>query len=882
MLPCLALLVLALSLGVPLALAQEPSVPEADANPFGRKYPPRIYTTTRLLVKPPVIDGRLDDEAWQKQGEWAGSYTQQMPVEGAPPTEQTELKILYDDKYLYYAIRAYDDPAKIHYYPGRRDDFGEYAVDVVGICFDSYNDKRTGFEFDLTASGGKIDLILGNGETEWDTTWDAVWDGKVAHDEKGWTAEARIPLNQLRYGKQKEQVWGMHAWRWLTRNKEESQWQLIPRQNTGRMYQLGELHGIRDLPSPRRLELLPHLLGKASSGPLVPDSPDASGSMGLDAKLGLSTNFTLDATVNPDFGQVEADPSVVNLTAYETFYEEKRPFFLEGRKILSFGALGSDQLFYSRRIGQAPSAIPAPGDGETLRAPESTTILGAAKVTGKTSGGLSLGVLHSFTQRETAEISGPPGGREVVVEPFGSYTVARLHKDWDKGNTSLGGMVTSTHRRISDPSVAFLPAQATTGGLDFTRYFADRTWILEASGFFSHVQGDQEAIHALQPNPVHSYQRPDADYLGVDEGATSLSGHGGSIRFGRSEHGRLRVSDRFLWYSPGLDFNDVGYLRQADFISNEVTLGWHESVPRGIFRSYQLRLSREDEWDFGGLSTRSQTAVDGSGVLANKWQASVHLRYQDVVDTRMLRGGPALRWHDILTAMAFVQSDPSRRVSGSVFGEYSPARDDSSYYAEVGPSLGLQLTNRLSLSGSFSYVRLVDHLQYAATAASDEGLRWVLSRIDQDTWSFTFRVNLSVTPDLTVQYYGSPFIGTGRYTEFKRATDPLARANSDRFHLYGPDEISFRPDANDYDVTESDGGASYSFSNPDFSFRQFRSNLVVRWEWKPGSSLYVVWSQGRTGFIPAWDQSFRSNWDALWRTQPDNVFLVKMSYWFSP
>ncbi len=865
----------------PLEAQTPDAVPPAEtpeANPFGRKYPPRIYRTVRLQGPPPTIDGRLDDEAWE-EGEWAGHYTQQIPTEGAPPSQPTELKILYDERHVYMAIRVYDDPALVHRYPGRRDDF---SGDIVGICFDSYNDKRTGFEFDLTAGGSKIDLILGNGETEWDTTWDPVWDGAVAHDEKGWTAEFRVPLSQLRYGPQEEQVWGLHAWRWIDRLQEEDQWQLIPRQNTGRMYQLGELHGIRDLPSPWRLELLPHVVGRASSGPGVPDSPEGSGSLGLDAKLGLTTNFTLDATVNPDFGQVEADPSVVNLTAYETFYEEKRPFFLEGRKILSFEIEGEDQLFYSRRVGQAPSLSPPVGEDETVRGPESTTILTALKVTGKTDGGLSVGVLQSVTQRETAQISASPGARAVVVEPFGSYTVGRLHKDWGKGNTSLGGMVTSTHRWISDPGLAFLPTQATTGGIDFTRYFADRAWVVEASGFFSHLRGNREAIQALQTSAVHYYQRPDASHLGVDENSTSLFGHGGSIRFGRSGQGRVRLTNHFLWYSPGLDLNDVGYLRQADVLSNQIFLGWHEAVPRGILRSSLLQVSREDEWDFGGLPTRSQTAIDGSGVFVNKWQASVHLRYQDVVDTRMLRGGPALRWHEILTAMAHAQSDPSRRLSGSVFGEYSRARDDDSRYQELGPSLVLRLSNRLSLSGSVSYVSLLDELQYAATTEPGDGPRWVLARIDQDTWSFTFRVNLSLTPDLTLQYYGSPFIGTGRYTEFKKATDTLARTNADRFHLYGPSEISYLSDENEYNVTEAEGGATYSFANPDFSFRQFRSNLVVRWEWKPGSSLYVVWSQGRTGSVPTWEESFRSNWDALWRTQPDNVFLVKLSYWFSP
>jgi hypothetical protein len=874
-----AVLLAAASLGAAPVRAQAPADAPPATNPFGRKYPARVYQTVRLEGRAPEIDGRLDDEAW-KQGEWAGDYTQQIPTEGAPPSQPTELKILYDDRHVYFAIRAHDDPALVHRYPGRRDDF---TGDIVGVCFDSYNSKRTGFEFDLTAGGSKIDLILGNGETEWDTTWDPVWDGKVGHDDEGWTAEFRVPLNQLRYGPQDEQVWGLHSWRWIDRNKEEDQWQLIPRQNTGRMYQLGELHGIRGLPRPRHVELLPHVLGKAGSGPSVPDGgTEGSGSAGLDAKVGLTSNFTLDATVNPDFGQVEADPSVVNLTAYETFYAEKRPFFLEGRKILSFEIEDEDQIFYSRRIGAPPSGLPFLAPEETASLPESTTILGAFKVTGRTDGGLSVAALQAFTQKETVTVASPFGGREAVVEPFGSFTVGRLHKDWDKGNTSLGAMITSTHRWVDDEALAFLPTQATTGGLDVTRHFADRSWVLEASGVVSHVSGEPEAIRALQTNAVHYYQRPDADHLGVDPERTSLTGHGGMVRFGRSENSRLRLLDHFHWYSPGLDLNDVGYLRQADVLANQVFLGWSETVPKGLFRSYSFQVSREDQWDFGGLATRSATEVEASGQFKNKWRAQVELDYDDVVDTRMLRGGSALRWHDFYEASAQTFTDDSRRVWASISGGHSWARDDDSNASELGGHLSLRLSNRLSVSGEASYARLLDNLQYVDTAETDGGTRWVLGRIDQDTWSFTFRVNLSITPDLTVQYYGSPFVGTGRYTAFKKATDTLARANADRFHLYGPDEIQYRPETNSYRVTEAEGGPAYSFLNPDFSFRQFRSNLVARWEWKPGSSVYVVWSQGRTDYVPSWNGSFQDNWSELWSTRPDNVFLVKLSYWFSP
>lgn len=851
----------------------------SQANPFGRKYPPRIYQTARLETPPPTIDGRLDDEAWQ-QGEWSGDFAQQLPVEGAEPSQPTELKILYDDRHVYVAIRVYDDPALVHRYPGRRDDFGGFAVDIVGICFDSYNDKRFGFEFDLTAGGGKIDLLLGNGETEWDTTWDAVWDGKVAHDDRGWTAEFRIPFSQLRFGPQEAQVWGLHVWRWIARNQEESQWQLIPRQNTGRMHQLGELHGIRGLSRRRHLEVLPHVVGKAAAGPLVPGSgTDGSGAAGLDAKLGLSSAFTLDATINPDFGQVEADPSVVNLTAYEIFYEEKRPFFLEGRRIFDFRTADLDQIFYSRRIGQAPSLRPATAPGETLRAPGSTTILSAIKVTGKTDGGWSIGVVQSLTQREVATITSPGFSRRSTIEPSGSYTVARVHKDWDKGNTSLGGIVTQTHRSINDTALAFLPANATTGGVDFSRHFRDRRWRVQAGGVFSGISGDRDAILALQTSAVHYYQRPDATHLAVEEDRTSLSGHGGFVRAGTSETGRLRLTNAFHWYSPGLDLNDVGFLRQADVRANHLSLGWAEPSPRGVFRDYSVQLTRQDHWDFGGLRTRGETGLQATSTFRNRWGADLSVSHGQDVDTRALRGGPALRTHESLTAGFGVRSDAARRASFSLAGVRAWSLDADSHAAELTAGVRLRFSNRFALASEIRHESLLDDLQYVTTVAPASGPRYLLARLDQDTVGVTLRANLALTPDLTVQYYGSPFISTGRYTAFKRATETLASSYEGRFRRYGADEIAAADGA--YEISERDG-TRFSFANPDFSFRQFRSNLVLRWEYKAGSLLYVVWSQGRTGEEPRWENRFGRNWSSLWRTPADNVVLVKVSYWLSP
>jgi hypothetical protein len=850
-----------------------------SANPFGRLYPPRIYTAARIESAPPLIDGRLDDPAW-KEGLWSGDYVQQIPAEGAKPSQPTELKILYDTKNIYAAVRAYDVPEKISRFYGRRDAF---LGDIVGVCFDSDFDRRTGFEFDLTAAGGKIDLILMN--DGWDPTWDAVWDGKTALEDDAWTAEFRIPLSQLRYGPQDEQVWGLHAWRWIDRHQEEDQWNLIPRKSTGRMYNLGELHGIRGLKRFRHVELLPHVLSKLDAFPRAPGDPYRTGpalfgSTGLDAKIGLSTDLTLDATINPDFGQVEADPSVMNLTAYETFYQEKRPFFLEGKNILSFNVHGG-RLFYSRRIGHAPTYSPELRDDEFIRTPDISSILGAVKITGKTSDGLSLGLVQSLSARETARMSFDGAERRQAVEPLTNHFIARAQKDWNKGNTSLGAIFTATHRRIKDPALDFMARDAITAGLDFVRYFGNRQYVLDAKAVVSRVAGGADAMRELQKNAVHYYQRPDASHLGVKQDAAALFGHGGVLRFERHGNSKWRFAESLSWISPGLDLNDLGYLRQADLIRNAIWIEYEETEPRGIFRDYELDFERTDAWDFGGLRTDAVTSLHARGLFKNRWGVSLAADVvQAPVSTRLLRGGPAMKLSSYLQTSFIAHTDSSRRTSFYIRIAKDTHANAPNDNLEIYPSLSLRLSNALSLSAEVGYARNTDDLQYVETVQTDAAARYVLGRMRQKTLSTTIRASFHVTPELSIEYYGSPFVSIGRYTDFKLTTRTLARRYEDRFRRFGADEIGHAPEGNEYEIRET-SGATYSFANPDFSFRQFRSNCVLRWEYKPGSSLYVVWSQGRTSESDLWEASFRRNYDALWKADAENVFLVKLSYWFS-
>jgi hypothetical protein len=501
----------------------------------------RIYETTMLQSHPPRIDGELNDPCW-KEGNWSGNYRQHIPAENADPSQQTQLKILYDEKNIYVAIRAFDtEPSKIDRQMGRRD---EFRGDIVGVCFDSYFDHRTGFEFDLTAGGSKIDLILLN--DGWDTNWDPVWYGKTGLEDSAWTAEFQIPLSQLRYGKKEVHTWGLHSWRWINRNQEEDQWNLMPRDNPGYLYSIGELHGISGITGKRKIEMLPYVSGQLRTFEKEPENPYATGkewdyNFGLDGKLGISSDFTLDFTVNPDFGQVEADPSVLNLTAFEVFYEEKRPFFLEGKNILDFD-FGSDLLFYSRRIGHQPMHSPDLDEDEYAEQINNTRILGALKLTGKSKKGLSVGIIESLTAREEVEITGPEDVHNEAVEPLTHYFIGRVQQDINAGNTMIGGMVTSTHRFLNDPNLNGLSREAYTGGLDLLHFFRNKTFYLDGKMVFSHVRGDELAMENLQCASAHYFQRPDADYLSLDTACHHVGGVGASFRAGKGSNGPWRYS----------------------------------------------------------------------------------------------------------------------------------------------------------------------------------------------------------------------------------------------------------------------------------------------------------------------------------------------------
>jgi hypothetical protein len=849
--------------------------------------PKKKYDAYRVEAAP-VINGVFDDEAWTR-GEWAGGFVQHEPYADRPPLQETEFKIAFDDMNLYAAIRALDDaPDSITNRMSRRDN-GE--GDMVFLVFDSYHDLRTGFCFGVSSAGVRFDQIFSNnGQTE-DPTWDPIWQAKVQVHEWGWGAEMKIPLTQLRFKKNSDEVWGFEVARQIFRNNELSFWHPIPRTAPGLIHAMGELGGMQDIEPRKQLDLTPYgvasmMIYEPEQGNPYADGFDPKLNAGLDGKIGVTNNLTLDFTINPDFGQVEADPSVVNLTAFETFFEEKRPFFIEGASITSFnvglgdGDVGNDNLFYSRRIGRRPQGDPEVADGEYVRMPTFTPILGAAKMTGKTEKGISLGVVEALTADTRATIDSEGTERKETVEPLTNYSLARLQKDFNKGNSIIGGAVTSTIRRLDGTEMGYLHKNATAAGVDFTQYFKDRNYSLNAALYLSNVRGSTEAISSTQLSSARYFQRPDAGYVAYDSTRTDLSGLGGKLEFGRIG-GKWNFLFLNVFKSPGLEFNDMGYMRQADNILNVLWTGYHFIEPFSIFRSVDLNNDLYLSWDFGGRVNGLGYEYNAHADFKNYWHAGLGggFNFHQVSNT-ILRGGPSMLLPNSGRFSMHVFSDDRKNFSAGFFANTNWGADN--YYREG--SLELSLTarplNTLSISLNPSYSANTRELQYVTELDMSGDERYIFGRIIQHVLSMSLRVNFNITPDLTIQYWGQPFIASGDYKEFKMITDPKAAKFSDRFHLYTSGQISLKDEYyvidEDYDTEED-----YRFENPDFTVDEWLSNLVARWEFLPGSTAYLVWSQTRDYYTP--DVSFRvgENLDNLYTDRKaTNTFLVKFSYRF--
>ncbi|MCP4659808.1 MAG: hypothetical protein GY856_30770 [bacterium] len=862
---------------------------QPDEEPIAK----RVYETRRA-VEPPTIDGRLDDPAWEKVA-WAGDFVQRMPTDGDPPSQQTEFKVVYDDDALYFAFRLHDDPGQVTNMLARRDGF---PGDWIEVNIDSYFDHRTAFSFTLSLSGTRGDELISNDGSRWDTNWDPVWNGATGIDGDGWTAEMRIPLSQLRFSRAEEQTWGLQIQRRHFRLEERATWQRIPRDVTGWVSRFGELRGLRQLQPKRHIELLPYTVARGEHFAAEPGNPFREGSAadvdaGVDGKIGITNNLTVDFTINPDFGQVEADPSQVNLTAFETYFQEKRPFFIEGNDIFDLrvapaitgGTFTRDNLFYSRRIGRRPTHDPDVPDGGYAEIPDNTTILGAFKLSGKTAGGLSIGLLESVTAKERAAVDDGGERSHLTVEPWTNYFVGRLQQDYRAGEVQLGGMITAVNRKLDDDALDSMRREAYAGGIDFSSYFRNRDYRLLAVLLGSELRGSEEAVYDAQTSSARYFQRPDNEEATLDPTRTSLSGHAGSIRFTRTSNHELMFQTGVAWRSPGFEINDLGFMRNADEINQFTWVGYRKRNPFSIFDGWGINGNQWLNWDFGGNFLGASYNVNSSANFRNKSGASAGItRNEEHTSNTLLRGGPSMRRPGRWSYRLHFYSDPRRKLRGSV-GTYLAHGDENSRdLRQAWFSLTYRPTNAMRLSLSPSYAHNRQEMQYLETNAFGDEDRYLFASLDQKTVVVTLRLDYAITPNLSVQYYGSPFTSTGRYDEFKRITDPQAVGYRDRFRVFAGDEITYDPAAERFDVDEDGNGTfDYGFENPDFDAREFNSNLVIRWEYRPGSTFYLVWSQLReNSSLLVDDPDYHQDMKQLFATHPHNVVLIKVSKWFSP
>jgi hypothetical protein len=855
----------------------------------------KTYIAARVNSSAPVINGNLDDEIWSKARTSSG-FTQTDPIEGSRPSEKTAFKILYDDKNLYVALIAYDsEPDKITSRVARRDDVDD--SDFILIGFDSYYDHRTSFVFGLNASGVKADFFISEDGDNTDDSWDPVWEGKTSINDSGWVAEMRIPYSQIRFGEKEKHIWGLQIYRKIHRKKEEMLWQFIPKDAGGMVSYFGKLTGIENIKMPARVELLPYAVTQLNTyekdeGNPFADGRDFNFTGGIDGKIGLTGDLTVDFTVNPDFGQVEADPSEVNLSTFETFLEEKRPFFIEGKNIFNFrlamgdGDFASENLFYSRRIGRRPQYYPDEEDGfyyDYEDVPDQTSILGAAKLSGKTKTGWSIGILDAVTAKEEATIELDSARKSVTVEPLTNYFVTRLQKDYNEGNTSLGCMITAVNRKINEDHLNFLNKSAYTGGIDFRRQWDDKTYLLDLKLAFSHIRGHEEALQRVQTSSARYFQRPDAKHITLDSSRTTLNGYGGSFNIGRLGNSRWRFLAGGIWRSPGLELNDVGYLRRADQIMQFVWAGYRITDPVSIFRRINVNFNQWNGWNFGGEKLFAGGNIDGGAQFLNYWGFYLGInREGDGLSPYSLRGGPSCRYEGAWNNWYNIYSD-SRKSWQIEFGGFNHSNDDgNSYMNNYRFSLFLKMSERISLTLRPFYNLNLDNLQYISTEEYENEDRYIFGKLDQHTFGLVFRLNYCPTPELSIQYYGQPFVSAGKYSEFKRAANPRAQNYKDQYYEYASQELSCDIEDEVYYVDENnDGSSDYLFDIPDFNFKQFRSNLVIRWEYLPGSIAYLVWSQGRTDFEIQGNFNFSNDLQNVFKTHPDNIFLIKLNYWFS-
>ena len=811
--------------------------------------------------QPPNIDGRGDDAVWQRAPRFS-EFRQFQPRADTTPSLKTEFQVAYDEKHLFAFVRMFDPhPDSIMHALSRRDVRG--PSDQIKLIIDSYDDKRSGYEFAVNPDGVKRDYSISNDGNE-DDSWNGIWDVETTVDSLGWTAEFRIPLSQLRYAPSASHTFGFGIWRDIERYAERVSWPTYSPTRNGLVSQMGRLTGIEGITTARRLELTPYTVTKNVQQTLPNRRYDRDQQItaGADLKFGITPNVTLDATVNPDFGQVEADPAVVNLTAFETFFEERRPFFVEGTGLYQFqlncfivvDCSTNEGLFYSRRIGRAPTLGGLYGDATT---PTSTSIIAATKLTGRSRSGLSFGLLDAATK----EVE---GSNNRTVEPFANYTVVRAQQDLRGGEAGISLIGTAVNRSVDGFTDPFLHKSAYATGATFRNRFHQGQYELAGQFAASLVNGTPAAIYRTQRSPVHYYQQP-GDDLEVDSGRTSLGGHAEQIKFGKYGGGITRFETSIVRQSPGFEVNDIGFLRRADIVDWSTWAALSFRNARGIYRWAQVNGNHWEQWNTSGTRLESAVNFNGHMGLNNNWD--VHLggtlgALTESYCDRCTRGGPSLRKSRGFYPWGGVNTDSRKVVSGGMWFNAWYADEGKTHGTALNPYVNFRFSTRMQAGLGFGFNQDHNNTQWFGNFGDSLGTtHFSFAHLDQRTVSLNARVNYTFTRDLTFEFYGQPFVSSGTYSDIR--------------------QVSSTPGADDYDARFSPFSAPPGI-NTSFKFTQLRTNAVARWEYRPGSTLFLVWQHGRQDASNQHSgQSWMRDYRDLFGLHPDNTFLIKAAYWLN-
>ncbi|MDQ3948775.1 MAG: carbohydrate binding family 9 domain-containing protein [Gemmatimonadota bacterium] len=904
---------------IPLAFALQQTAAPTPGRPAAE--PPSV--TAVRASRAPAIDGKLAEEDWQRAPA-VTDLVQLYPKEGEAASERTEVRVLYDDVAIYVGARMFErDPDKIRAELSRRDDFT--PSDLFGVALDTYHDHQTSMLFIVNPLGVRFDQLTSNDQGDGDSSWDPVWEVATSIDGDGWTAELRIPLSQLRFAPRAEQVWGVLFVRDMSSRNERVAFPLLRQSENGFASRFAHLVGIRGVPTPKRVELLPYARTQVESRRATPGDPffagrEANYAAGLDFKYGLTSNVTVDATVNPDFGQVEADPAELNLSVFETFFEERRPFFVEGAQIFAFGraggfSIGPGTVFYSRRIGRAPTLAPslsrarAAGDsvvGPFTDVPKSASILGAAKVSGKLARGTSIGFLHAETGRvmgtvDAEQLFGRRAAdgtlaverREHVryrdeLEPRGHYSVGRLRQDLRNGQTTVGAIYTQVLRDLQTPRLdSLFRRTAQAAGVDWQHRWAENRFNLTGYAVWSSIRGSPTAIAAAQRSSARYYQRPDQDYARYDSTRASLDGatattklrYDGRNGFGFGVQGNVTT--------PGYELNDVGFLTRADTRGIFASANWGTPKPTRRFRRVAVEGGYSSEWNSGGDRTGVGGNLNLVAILQNNWGGFVSVGARGrSLSPFATRGGPLIVSSPGRSVSFNLWSDERQKVSGSAYvflfrSDVGTRSNDGGVFVTWRPVHNTSF----SVGPSYSDQREMGHLvtKVADTLATATfGTRYVFGTLSQRTLSMRVRTNVTFTPALSLQLYAEPFTSGAAVSSLRE----LLRPRSFDFEYYerAPDASVTRDASGNYTVVLARSGQEvtrFTVSNPDQSFRSLRGSGVLRWEYRPGATFFAVWTHNRGRFETGGSYRGLSDLGSLLQLPPENVFLLKVNYWFS-